>query len=177
MFQQILSLGEAWRVARMDYQEKEQRVLPQVNTSPTFAGRFMSCATSMTRELSNGSPRWIMASPITPSRCSAVAMAKRRLDQALNTKEFAVLAGVSYSCARTWFRQPGFPAISGVVFWPDFVQWRNAKTGLQNVNEVVSRSMERQHSSAAKPTMLFTGKAAQLLAGRSLAAIRHDQRE
>jgi hypothetical protein len=89
---------------------------------------------------------------------------KRRLDQALTTKEFAVLAGVSYSCARAWFREPGFPAISGVVFWPDFVQWRNAKTGLQNVNEVVSRHAERHHPVAMKSPVFFEGKAAQLLA-------------
>jgi transposase len=30
VFQQILALGEAWRVTRMDYQEKEQRVLIRV---------------------------------------------------------------------------------------------------------------------------------------------------
>ena len=89
---------------------------------------------------------------------------KRRLDQALTTKEFAVLAGVSYSCARAWFREPGFPAISGVVFWQDFVQWRNAKTGLQNVNEVVSRHAERHHPVAVKSPFFFEGKAAQLLA-------------
>jgi transposase len=35
MFQQILALGEAWRVARMDYQEKEQRVL--IRVEETFA--------------------------------------------------------------------------------------------------------------------------------------------
>ena len=34
MFQQILALGEAWRVARMDYQEKEQRVLIRVEATP-----------------------------------------------------------------------------------------------------------------------------------------------
>jgi hypothetical protein len=89
---------------------------------------------------------------------------KRRLDQALNTKEFAVLAGVSYSCARAWFREPGFPAISGVVFWPDFVQWRNAKTGLHNVNEVVSRHAEGHRPATTRPTIFFEGKAAQLLA-------------
>jgi hypothetical protein len=50
---------------------------------------------------------------------------KRRLDQALNAKEFAVCAGVSYSTARNWFRLPGFPAFRGVVFWQDFVQWRS----------------------------------------------------
>lgn len=49
---------------------------------------------------------------------------KRRLDQALNAKEFAVLAGISYSSARAWFRLPGFPVVRGVVFWEDFVQWR-----------------------------------------------------
>lgn len=50
---------------------------------------------------------------------------KRRLDQALNAKEFAVCAGVSYSTARSWFHLPSFPAFRGVVFWQDFVQWRS----------------------------------------------------
>ncbi|MBS1724666.1 MAG: hypothetical protein JSS66_17115 [Armatimonadetes bacterium] len=49
---------------------------------------------------------------------------KRRLDQALNAKEFAVCAGVSYSTARTWFHLPGFPVFHGVIFWQDFVHWR-----------------------------------------------------
>ena len=49
-------------------------------------------------------------------------MEKRRLDQALNTKEFAVVAGLSYSAARAWFRQPGLPVFPGNVFWQDFVQ-------------------------------------------------------
>ena len=47
---------------------------------------------------------------------------KRRLDQALNAKEFAVLAGISYSTAREWFRLPGFPVLRGVVFRGDFVE-------------------------------------------------------
>jgi len=51
-------------------------------------------------------------------------MEKRRLDQALNAKEFAVCAGVSYSMARSWFHLPGFPVFHGVIFWQDFVQWR-----------------------------------------------------
>jgi len=55
---------------------------------------------------------------------------KRTLDQALNAKEFAVLAGISYSAARTWFRRPGFPVVGGVVFWQDFVEWRKHQTGL-----------------------------------------------
>lgn len=46
---------------------------------------------------------------------------KRRLDQALNAKEFAVLAGISYSTARAWFRLSHFPVLHGVVFWQDFV--------------------------------------------------------
>lgn len=49
---------------------------------------------------------------------------KRDADQALNMKEFAVLAGVSYSVAREWFHAPGFPALFGKVFWADFVLWR-----------------------------------------------------
>lgn len=55
---------------------------------------------------------------------------KRMLDQALNAKEFAVLAGISYSAARSWFHQPGFPVIRGTVFWQDFVQWRKCQAGL-----------------------------------------------
>ena len=57
---------------------------------------------------------------------------KRRLDQALNAKEFAVLAGISYSTARAWFHLPGFPVFRGVVFWQDFVRWRTAQNILNN---------------------------------------------
>ena len=57
---------------------------------------------------------------------------KRRLDQALNAKEFAVLAGISYSMAREWFHLQGFPVFRGVVFWQDFVQWRTAQNGSRN---------------------------------------------
>jgi hypothetical protein len=53
---------------------------------------------------------------------------KRRLDQALNAKEFAVCVGVSYSTARCWFHLSGFPAFRGVTFWRDFVQWRAGQT-------------------------------------------------
>jgi hypothetical protein len=60
------------------------------------------------------------------------------LDQSLNMKEFAVLAGVSYSTAQTWFRQPGFPVMSRQVFWRDFVLWRRAQTGLL---ELVSKHL------------------------------------
>lgn len=55
---------------------------------------------------------------------------KRRLDQALNAKEFAVCAGVSYSTARSWFHLSGFPAFRGVIFWQDFVLWRTNQNGL-----------------------------------------------
>jgi len=58
---------------------------------------------------------------------------KRRLKQALNAKEFAVVAGISYSTAREWFRLPGFPLFRGVVFWPDFTQWRMEQNGLRRV--------------------------------------------
>lgn len=52
---------------------------------------------------------------------------RRRLDQALNAKEFAVLAGISYSTAREWFHLSGFPVFRGVIFWQDFVQWRTGR--------------------------------------------------
>jgi hypothetical protein len=56
---------------------------------------------------------------------------KRRLDQALNAKEFALCAGVSYSTARSWFRLPGFPAFHGVIFWTDFERWRAGQYNAQ----------------------------------------------
>ena len=56
-------------------------------------------------------------------------MEKRRLDQALNAKEFAVAAGISYSTAREWFRLPSFPVFRGVIFWQDFVRWRTDQKG------------------------------------------------
>ncbi len=56
---------------------------------------------------------------------------KRQLGQVLNAKEFAVLAGISYSAAREWFRLPGFPVFRGFVFWQDFCDWRRAQFQLQ----------------------------------------------
>jgi len=74
-----------------------------------------------------------------------LVLEKRRLDQAMNAKEFAVCAGVSYSTARNWFHLPGFPAFRGVVFWQDFAAWRTGQNGVKaraevprNVSEVAS---------------------------------------
>ncbi|HMJ89857.1 MAG TPA: hypothetical protein VK530_08570 [Candidatus Acidoferrum sp.] len=86
---------------------------------------------------------------------------KRRLDQALNAKEFAVLAGVSYSAARSWFRQPGFPALLGVVFWQDFTKWRQSKMDASNFSNARSSNSVTPNSGTAPA---FTGKAAALLA-------------
>ncbi len=36
MFQQVLALGENWRVVRMDYLEKEQKVLIRVEDTPAL---------------------------------------------------------------------------------------------------------------------------------------------
>lgn len=63
---------------------------------------------------------------------------KRRLDQALNAKEFAVCAGVSYSKARAWFHLAGFPVFHGVVFWQDFVKWRASHNGCEIKAECVT---------------------------------------
>ena len=52
---------------------------------------------------------------------------KRRWDQALNAKEFAVLAGLSYTTARAWFRLAGFPVVQRRVFGSDFVKWRRGQ--------------------------------------------------
>ena len=62
-------------------------------------------------------------------------MEKRRLDQAMNAKEFAVCAGVSYSTARYWFHLPGFPVFHGVIFWQDFVHWRAEHGGIKQPSQ------------------------------------------
>jgi len=72
---------------------------------------------------------------------------KRDADQALNIKEFAVLAGVSYSVAREWFHLPGFPALLGKVFWQDFVEWRK----VQNAGRAPSQGLPRQTASTPSP--------------------------
>src|ERR1041384_3245365 len=89
---------------------------------------------------------------------------KRRLDQALNAKEFAVLAGISYSAARAWFKQPGFPAFSGVVFWQDFVEWRKAKAGLSSVGESPARTVNARQPDTNGSVPKYTGKVAKLMA-------------
>ena len=91
----------------------------------------------------------------------AAALEKRRLDQALNAKEFAVVAGISYSTAREWFRLPGFPVLRGVVFWGDFVEWRRAETGLQQrPAHAVTRT---QAAPPVSKTMGLPAKAARIL--------------
>jgi hypothetical protein len=68
----------------------------------------------------------------------ADVLEKRRLDQALNVKEFAVCAGVSYSTARGWFHLPGFPTFRGVVLWQDFVQWRTGQNYSKEPGEQIA---------------------------------------
>src|ERR1700677_468778 len=84
-------------------------------------------------------------------------MEKRRLDQALNAKEFAVCAGVSYSTARSWFHLPGFPAFRGVIFWQDFVQWRAGQNEFKSLLPV-----QRDGETAAAASKL-PPRAAQIL--------------
>ena len=90
---------------------------------------------------------------------------KRRLDQALNAKAFAVLAGVSYSTAREWFRLPGFPVARGVLFWEDFVHWRRRQVGLRRLSTDTDRLVEI-HNRAAQPSAKPppTPRAARILA-------------
>lgn len=87
---------------------------------------------------------------------------KRRLDQALNAKEFAVLAGISYSTAREWFRSPGFPMVRGVVFWADFVEWRRSQTGL--IKQKTTPPDETQAFPIASGRPALPPKAARILA-------------
>src|SRR5271156_5609508 len=84
---------------------------------------------------------------------------KRRLDQALNAKEFAVCAGVSYSTAREWFHSPGFPAFRGVIFWQDFVQWRTNQNGFASQPEKLPHNNGVSTATASK----LPPRAAQIL--------------
>ena len=42
VFQQILALGEAWRVVHMDYQEKESKVLIRVEETSGTPGELVA---------------------------------------------------------------------------------------------------------------------------------------
>jgi hypothetical protein len=64
----------------------------------------------------------------------AEVVEQERTGQALDRKRFARRAGISYSKARQWFNTPGFPCFDGVVFWEDFVHWRNVKTGVSTLS-------------------------------------------
>ena len=87
----------------------------------------------------------------------ADVLEKRRLDQALNAKEFAVCAGVSYSTARSWFRLPGFPAFRGVVFWLDFVQWRAKQ------NNITDQPVTPSQTGSVPSASTFPPRAAKIL--------------
>jgi hypothetical protein len=84
---------------------------------------------------------------------------KRRLDQALNAKEFAVAAGISYSTAREWFRLPDFPAFRGVIFWQDFVQWRT----VQNAATRTFDTLPQRRCGAATTVSNLPARAARIL--------------
>ena len=81
----------------------------------------------------------------------ADVLEKRRLDQALNAKEFAVAAGISYSTAREWFRLPGFPVFHGIVFWQDFIQWRTGRNNLKGAGEKISQPKDEETVSDLPP--------------------------
>ncbi|MCP5528030.1 MAG: hypothetical protein H7A47_14655 [Verrucomicrobiales bacterium] len=90
---------------------------------------------------------------------------KRRLDQALNAKEFAVLAGISYSKAREWFGLPGFPTLRGVVFWSDFTAWRRTQAGSEKPgSKPVVALVEERPRPTTKPAFNLPGRAARILA-------------
>jgi hypothetical protein len=90
---------------------------------------------------------------------------KRDSDQALNIKEFAVLAGISYSVAREWFHSTGFPAVRGMVFWEDFVLWRRTRNSKHTPAMPPSNdSQSILKSTATKPGEHWPDRAARILA-------------
>jgi hypothetical protein len=94
----------------------------------------------------------------------ADVLKKRHLDQALNVKEFAVLAGISHSVAREWFQIKGFPRVEGVVFWKDFVQWRNLQNGGKHLSQNFQLPVASNNSAEFKrPTAGLPARATQIL--------------
>ena len=90
-----------------------------------------------------------------------VVLQKQRLGQALNAKEFAVLAGISYSTSREWFHIHNFPTFNGVVFWEDFVMWRQQQTGVANLCD--SNESEKNKSAQKNHELNLPVKARNLL--------------
>jgi len=89
---------------------------------------------------------------------------KRDRDQALNVKEFAVLAGFSYSVARQWFQLPGFPVIQGKVFWQDFVLWRRDQNQPNSPSNIIAgQNGTTQLPSSLKPLNQLPARAARIL--------------
>jgi hypothetical protein len=94
---------------------------------------------------------------------------KQKLDQALNVKEFAVLAGISYSVAREWFLLSGFPAIQGKVFWEDFVLWRRSQNSSKPPAYLSTVESQKQEfrgiiSNPTKVSHVWPPRAARILA-------------
>ena len=75
----------------------------------------------------NTNPAAASASSSRDNPCYGSDPSAATLNVVTDIKEFAVLAGVSYSVAREWFHLPGFPALLGKVFWADFVLWRRSQ--------------------------------------------------
>ena len=90
-----------------------------------------------------------------------VVLQKQRLGQALNAKEFAVLAGISYSTSREWFHIQYFPAFNGVVFWEDFVMWRQRQTGVASLRD--ADESEKNKSPLKKYDLNLPAKAKKIL--------------
>ncbi len=88
---------------------------------------------------------------------------KRRLGQALNAKEFAVLAGISYSAARDWFRTPGFPVFRNHVFWEDFTDWRRGQMGVTEGSSKAAFARRQSSEEAAISVGGLSPQAAQIL--------------
>ena len=98
------------------------------------------------------------------------ARSKQKLGQALNAKEFAVLAGLSYSVAREWFHLRGFPSVRGMVFWEDFVIWRrtqNRGNSLRTATDLIEGKQSETNAAAgisSPPIRQMPFRAAKILA-------------
>jgi hypothetical protein len=112
--------------------KKRTMTLHEPVQRPPIRNRNLRCTLPVMKPLDTDTPSAQRQDKQLHGIALESVLEKRRLDQALNAKEFAVCAGVSYSTARSWFHLPGFPVFRGVTFWQDFVRWRADQNGSKN---------------------------------------------
>jgi hypothetical protein len=64
----------------------------------------------------------------------------------LTQKSSPCLRDISNSTSREWFYIQNFPAFNGVVFWEEFVIWRQRRTGVASLRDSDEPEKINRHS-------------------------------